>query len=69
MKLSKKYSGFTKKLYADRKKSRSVEDRKLTKGIFHEAPRFGIIQFQRLGNKQNATQLQFNLEAGYFYNI
>jgi len=69
VKLSKKYSGFTKKLYADRKKSRSVEDRKLTKGIFHEAPRLGIIQFQRLGNKQNATQLQFNLEAGYFYNI
>ncbi|MFB6088549.1 MAG: hypothetical protein ABEK36_02095 [Candidatus Aenigmatarchaeota archaeon] len=32
----------------------------------HEAPRFGFIQFQRLGNKQNATQLQFNLKAGYF---
>ncbi|MBZ0201055.1 MAG: hypothetical protein K8H86_14380 [Ignavibacteriaceae bacterium] len=69
IRLSRKYSGFTKKLYADRKKSRPLEERKLTKGIFHEAPRFGIIQFQRLGNKQNATQLQFNLEAGYFYNI
>jgi hypothetical protein len=67
--LSRKSSGFVKKLYADRKKSRSIEERKLTKGIFHEAPRFGVIQFQRLGNKQNATQLQFNLEAGYFYNI
>lgn len=67
--LSRKYSGFIKKLYADRKKSRPMNERKLTKGIMHEAPRFGIIQFQRLGNKQNATQLQFNLEAGYFYNI
>ena len=67
--LSRKYSGFIKKLYADRKKSRPINERKLTKGIMHEAPRFGIIQFQRLGNKQNATQLQFNLEAGYFYNI
>lgn len=35
----------------------------------HFAPRFGCVQFQRLGNKQNATQLQFNLEAGYFYKI
>lgn len=32
----------------------------------HSAPRFGFIQMQRLGNKQNATQLQFNLRAGYF---
>lgn len=35
----------------------------------HLAPRFGYIQFQRLGNKQNATQLQFNLKAGYFNNL
>lgn len=32
----------------------------------HQAPRFGFIQFQRLGNTQNPTQLQFNLKAGYF---
>ena len=37
--------------------------------ITHYAPRFGFVQFQRLGNKQNATQLQFNLQAGYFYKI
>lgn len=35
----------------------------------HLAPRFGFVQFQRLGNKQNATQLQFNLQAGYFYKL
>jgi len=35
----------------------------------HEAPRFGFIQFQRFGNVQNATQLQFNLKAGYFDTI
>lgn len=32
----------------------------------HLAPRFGFIQFQRAGNKQHPTQLQFNLQAGYF---
>lgn len=48
---------------------------KVRKGRFkgdpnaHLAPRFGCVQFQRLGNKQNATQLQFNLEAGYFTKI
>lgn len=35
----------------------------------HQAPRFGFVQFQRLGNTQNATQLQFNLQAGYFYKL
>lgn len=33
----------------------------------HLAPRFGYIQFQRAGQKQHPTQLQFNLQAGYFY--
>lgn len=32
----------------------------------HYAPRFGFIQFQRGGQKQHPTQLQFNLKAGYF---
>lgn len=32
----------------------------------HLAPRFGFIQFQRGGQKQHPTQLQFNLKAGYF---
>lgn len=32
----------------------------------HQAPRFGVVQFQRGGQKQHPTQLQFNLKAGYF---
>ena len=32
----------------------------------HLAPRFGVVQFQRGGQKQHPTQLQFNLKAGYF---
>lgn len=34
--------------------------------IVHEAPRFGYVQFQRGGQRQHPTQLQFNLKAGYF---
>lgn len=58
------YRGFEKKLY--RVTKGSFKD---PIGIFHEAPRFGIIQMQRGGQKQHPTQLQFNLEAGYFYKI
>jgi len=36
-------------------------------GIEHLAPRFGVVQMQRGGQKQHPTQLQFNLKAGYFY--
>ncbi|MCG3142241.1 MAG: hypothetical protein HDKAJFGB_03649 [Anaerolineae bacterium] len=35
----------------------------------HLAPRFGYIQFQRGGQKQHPTQLQFNLQSGYFYKL
>lgn len=35
----------------------------------HLAPRFGYIQFQRAGNRQHPTQLQFNLQAGYFHKL
>jgi hypothetical protein len=48
---------------------------KVAKGRFrgdpnvHLAPRFGIVQFQPLGNTQNRNQLQFNLEANYFNKI
>ena len=38
-------------------------------GVVHLAPRFGIFQMQRAGNKQHPTQLQFNLKSGYFYVI
>lgn len=62
--LSGMYRGFEKKSYQVNKGSyRDPRD------IFHEAPRFGIIQMQRGGQKQHPTQLQFNLEAGYFYKI
>jgi hypothetical protein len=35
----------------------------------HYAPRFGVVQFQPLGNTQNRNQLQFNLEASYFAKV
>lgn len=35
----------------------------------HLAPRFGFVQFQRGGQAQHPTQLQFNLKAGYFRHI
>ncbi len=38
-------------------------------GIVHAAPRFGIVQMQRGGQAQHPSQLQFNLEAGYFYKL
>jgi hypothetical protein len=38
-------------------------------GVAHLAPRFGIIQMQRAGQKVHPEQLQFNLEAGYFYKL
>jgi len=50
----------------------SLREYKIRKGRFkndpniHLAPRFGFIQFQRGGQKQHPTQLQFNLQAGYF---
>lgn len=35
----------------------------------HLAPRFGVVQMQRGGQKQHPTQLQFNLKSGYFYHL
>jgi len=61
---SRRYQGFSKKLYSVRK-----GQYKDPPGVQHEAPRFGIVQMQRGGQKQHPTQLQFNLEAGYFYKI
>ncbi len=62
--LSHNYRGFTTKSYSVKKGSHKDPE-----GIKHQAPRFGIIQMQRGGQKQHPTQLQFNLEAGYFYKI
>lgn len=62
--LSKKYSTFVYSNYRVNK-GRYKEP----KGISHQAPRFGVIQMQRGGQKQHPTQLQFNLKAGYFYDL
>lgn len=62
--LSRRYQGFVKRPYSVRKGSY-----KDPAGITHEAPRFGVIQMQRGGQQQHPEQLQFNLEAGYFYKL
>lgn len=64
LRLSKAYSPFTHSSYRV-KKGRYKEP----KEISHQAPRFGVIQMQRGGQKQHPTQLQFNLKAGYFYDL
>lgn len=58
------YAGFVLKPYSVRKGSY-----KDPPGVKHLAPRFGIVQMQRGGQAQHPEQLQFNLEAGYFYKI
>ena len=60
--LSHEYSPFAYSKYRVKKGSH-----KEPKGIEHLAPRFGVVQMQRGGQKQHPTQLQFNLKAGYFY--
>lgn len=62
--LSRSYQKFATKAYSVKKGSY-----KDPTGIFHLAPRFGVIQMQRGGQAQHPTQLQFNLEASYFYKI
>ncbi len=61
---SQYYAGFVLKPYSVRKGSY-----KDPLGVKHMAPRFGIVQMQRGGQAQHPEQLQFNLEAGYFYKI
>lgn len=62
--LSKAYQGFATKPYSVKKGSY-----KDPPGVTHLAPRFGVVQMQRGGQKQHPDQLQFNLEAGYFYKL
>lgn len=60
--LSKKYGEFQLVEY------RVTKGRfKEPQGVVHLAPRFGVVQMQRGGQKQHPTQLQFNLKSGYFY--
>ncbi|MFV0643502.1 MAG: hypothetical protein ACK5NN_03230, partial [Sphingomonadaceae bacterium] len=61
---SRDYGRFNTKAYSVRKGSHRDPA-----GVTHEAPRFGIVQMQRGGQAQHPDQLQFNLEAGYFYKI
>lgn len=61
--LSKKHSQFVLSGYKIRKGTYKNDPH------IHLAPRFGFIQFQRGGQKQHPTQLQFNLKAGYFRHI
>ncbi|MBL1256042.1 hypothetical protein [Methylocystis sp. Sn-Cys] len=64
VKLSCKYQGFVRRPY--RVNKGSYRD---PQGVQHLAPRFGIVQMQRGGQAQHPEQLQFNLEAGYFYGL
>lgn len=61
--LSRKYSGYILSKYVIRKGTYKNDNN------MHLAPRFGFIQFQRGGQKQHPTQLQFNLKAGYFKHV
>lgn len=61
---SREYAGFVLRPYRVRKGSY-----KDPIGTEHLAPRFGIVQMQRGGQAQHPEQLQFNLEAAYFYKI
>jgi hypothetical protein len=62
--LSQRYQGFVTRPYSVRKGSYRDPP-----GVTHLAPRFGVVQMQRGGQKQHPEQLQFNLEAGYFYKL
>lgn len=59
---SRSHSGYILSPYKVRKGSYRTS-------IEHLAPRFGFIQFQRGGQRQHPTQLQFNLKAGYFRHV
>lgn len=61
--LSKQFQGYVLSSYKIRKGTYKNDPNE------HSAPRFGFIQFQRGGQKQHPTQLQFNLKAGYFKHI
>jgi hypothetical protein len=61
--LSCRYAGFH--LHSQR----VIKGRYKSDPAKHDYPRFGFIQFQRGGQKQHPTQLQFNLKAGYFNHL
>lgn len=61
--LSKEHQGYTLSEYKIKKGTHRNDNNT------HYAPRFGFVQFQRGGQKQHPSQLQFNLKAGYFRHI
>ena len=63
VKLSREHCGYVLTPYKIRKGTYKNDPNE------HLAPRFGFIQFQRGGQKQHPTQLQFNLKAGYFNHL
>ncbi len=64
IRLSRRYQRFATRSYRVTKGShRDPPD------VNHMAPRFGVIQMQRGGQKQHPMQLQFNLEAAYFNHL
>jgi hypothetical protein len=62
--LSRAYQGYATRPYRVKKGSHPDPP-----GVSHLAPRFGVIQMQRGGQAQHPEQLQFNLEARYFYKL
>lgn len=62
--LSREYQGYATRPYSVKKGSHRDPP-----GVTHLAPRFGAIQMQRGGQAQHPEQLQFNLEASYFYKL
>lgn len=59
--------------YSKKFDSFGIKEQPVRKGSYkgvdlaiHQYPHFGFIQFQPIGNKQNFSELQFNLKAKYY---
>lgn len=62
--------------YSRRFDSFGLKEKRVNKGRYkgidlelHQYPHFGFVQFQPIGNKQNFSELQFNLKANYYKKI
>lgn len=60
-------------LFSNLYDSFGLKPKKISKGTYkgidlaiHQYPHFGFIQFQPIGNKQNFSELQFNLKSNYY---
>ena len=59
--------------YSRKFDSFGLKSKRVSKGRYkgidlaeHQYPHFGFIQFQPIGNKQNFSELQFNLKSNYY---